>query len=216
MKYSITAGLIIFLLVSANGQKVKYKDIFPLLSPTQTEQGLTTLKIYLSDEKNKEVANAIFQLGLYYLDLHQKQDILSPQKELIAYGDSSILLLRLSIELIDEKELKKNDTYYQSYYRRDLRTGEFGISLSDVHLDIEQRIESIELRNLKTQQIKELLGSMKTTSTSSISLYNQLNERYKGYPNFILNMNEQIVKEVRVLSDFQNELVAKEDEVAAL
>jgi len=45
---------------------------------------------------------------------------------------------------ITEKELRKNDEYYEAYLRRDLRTGKFVIKLSDVQLDIDNKVHFLK------------------------------------------------------------------------
>jgi len=54
--------------------------------------------------------------------------------------EQSVYYFERALDLIDEKELKKNKDYYLQYQRRNLRTGKIGVKLPDIQLDIEQRI----------------------------------------------------------------------------
>ena len=147
MKTSFLAIVILlFCATSVDAQKIKYKDLFPTLNAKNWTEGAPKLKAFLADPKNVDEANANLQMGLMMEDKFLKLDAAKDTVALFSAGDSAIFFLEKAKGLITEKELKKNDEYYQSFFRRDLRTGDFGIKVSDVHLDIEKKIEVLEKR----------------------------------------------------------------------
>lgn len=159
--------------VLTNGQKIKYKDLFPLLSAgSYTAENEKTLKTFLANEK-KPHANGNLHLGYILEKRFNEMDILADTTLIDATGDSAIAQLNMAKGLIDEKELK-NDEYYQTFYRRDLRTGEFGIKLSDVHLEIEKKIETIEARKASIRNFNTLLHRIQGRNNLSAGIYQQI------------------------------------------
>lgn len=132
--------------LSLNAQKVKYRDIFELIQASNWEESDRLLKAYLSDPKNAEDANASYYMGKAYERWAMATNIIADTTQLFIFVDSANFYFGNALRLIDEKELKKNDEYYQEFNRRDLRTGDFGIKVSDVHLDIENKIKALEER----------------------------------------------------------------------
>ncbi|SNT25201.1 hypothetical protein SAMN05421640_2960 [Ekhidna lutea] len=125
------------------GQKIKYKDVYPYLVEKNYVIGIPQLKKFLSISGNENEANPNLQMGIWLHEryINAKSANSTPSKEL---SDSAVFYLEKARGLIDEKELKKNKQYYQDFVRRDLRSGKFLIKVSDVHLDIENKIAAIK------------------------------------------------------------------------
>ncbi len=145
----IIIGVILFFCFgqTVQAQKVKYKDLFLLLSAKKYDDAGPILKKFLNDPKNTNHANANLQMGMYYQHQLEEEDYLVHHHKVGTYYDSSIFYLNKALTLITEKEVKKRDQYYEDFYRRDLRTGKFGIKLSDVQFDIKKRMETVESKN---------------------------------------------------------------------
>ncbi len=107
--------------------------------------------------------NSQLHLGYFFKDRLLKADILKDTAQLYGWGGSAVLYLAKAKALIDEKELKKRDECYQAFYRRNLRSGEFGIKLSDVHLEIDERLEGAKSR---TANMKSLHENLRTANQS--------------------------------------------------
>ncbi|MEO9873020.1 hypothetical protein [Ekhidna sp.] len=140
--------LVSFLLLSVlswslAAQKIKYKEIYPVLAAKQYDVGIPRLIEYMAIEENINEANANLQMGLWLHERFMKLDD-NESNQLTQIGDSALFFLEKAKGLIDVKELKKKDDYYQSYLRRDLRSGKFLIKVSDVHLDIENKMDEIQ------------------------------------------------------------------------
>ncbi|HEY0769095.1 MAG TPA: hypothetical protein VGD31_02085, partial [Sphingobacteriaceae bacterium] len=73
-KFSLFGFLLLLLISSATfGQKVKYKDIFQLLSSKQYEQAEPFLKRYLKDG---DESSAFLYMGIIYQEKATKTDVL--------------------------------------------------------------------------------------------------------------------------------------------
>src|SRR6478752_10535918 len=127
----------LLLSLSSFSQKVKYKDLFILLNAKQYEQAEPFLKRYLRD--NDDNPNAYLFMGSIYQDKAAKNDILLQTDLMLTNMDSAVFFYDLASKGMTEKEINRNDEYYEAYSRRDLRTGKFEIKLSDVKFDLEKR-----------------------------------------------------------------------------
>ncbi len=163
--------LFFFIAFSAQAQKVKYKDIFGLLSTKQYEQAEPFLKKYISD--NDDDANAHLYMAIIYQEKSAKNDILKQTPLAVKNMDSAVFFYDKAYKLLTEKEIKKNKEYYQAYNRRDLRTGEFGVKLSDVQFDIEKKMEGLHERTDRIKMVKYYF-------TFADSLYKKSNAQYKS------------------------------------
>lgn len=186
-------SLIVFLVITlpSFSQKVKYKDLIILLHAKQYETAEPFLKRYLKENDDKP--NACLFMGIIFQEKASATDVLTHTEMALANSDSAVLFFDKAYALITEKELKHNDENYQMYSRRDMRTGEFGIKLSDVRLDLESRVKSIKER-------KDRIREMKKYFLLAESLYSKINESYKNLHTsygsdrqFLLRSDERMV-----------------------
>ncbi|MCP4460626.1 MAG: hypothetical protein GY816_21785 [Cytophagales bacterium] len=190
----ITFALVLVPIV-CSAQKVKYKDLFPMLNSKNYTDGEPQLLVFLKDPKNAEHANAHLQMGLILDKRFREKDILGDTSAITQAADSAVQMFAKSLTLITEKELKKRDEYYQSFHRRDLRTGEFGIKLSDVQLDIEKKIESVRNRNKDIRTFNTMLHRIQGRYNLSVMIYKQMIERHGDYKEllFLLTPDDMVM-----------------------
>jgi phage anti-repressor protein len=172
--------LILFSLLFVNAilvnaqKKVKYKDLIILLNAKQYDQAEPFLKKYIKD--NNDNPNAYLFLGIIFQEKTLKEDVLKETELLIQHADSAILNLETANKTIDEREIRRNDEYYQVYNRRDLRTGEFGVKLSDVKLDIEKRIASVKERKQNVRKLKDYFIQAEQKYISSVKRFQEVKQ----------------------------------------
>lgn len=189
---------LLFLAQHTFAQKVKYKDIFALLSSKQYDQAEPFLKRYLREETDNP--NAFLFMAIIYHEKTAKDDILKQTNIALQHMDSAVFFYDNALKTIDEREIKKNKDYYQSYNRRDLRTGEFGVKLSDIQFDLEKKIEGLKAR----------INGVKTTKlyfTLADSLYGRCNATFVDLQNsyssereFLLRAEEKTLAQLSALS----------------
>lgn len=203
---------LLILLLAAVGtlcaQKVKYKEIFPDLEARKFNKVEPLLKRFLADEKNSEHASAHYQMGLITEAHFLLQDIVADTTALYAYGEDALAYYRKSITLITEKELKKNDQYYQAFNRRDLRTGDFGIKLSDVHLAVEEKITTVEDRIASVKSFHQAVGELTRIESKLLESFNEIVSRSSSYYDFLLKAD---LETITLLGDMQADFKAFDD-----
>jgi hypothetical protein len=179
-------------------QKIKYKDLFVLLSAKQYDQAEPFLKRYLAE--NQDNPNAYLFMGYIFEEKALSSDVLTELGKVNTNTDSAVLLFDRSFKEIDDKELKKNDEFYQMYSRRDLRTGKFGLKLSDIQLDLEKRTKYLKDRRQRILLLHDKFGQTQRIYGRCEVTYNTIASRYKDKFEFYLRSDENLKSELSELS----------------
>ena len=190
--------LLILIASTAAAQKVKYKEIYGLLSTKQYDLAEPFLKNYLKD--NTENPNAYLFMGIIYKEKAEGDDVLINTERCIQRMDSAILFFDKAVKIMDEKELRKNKEYYENYNRRDLRTGEFGVKLSDVQFDLQKKIEGLRERIDKVKMTKFYFTHAENLYKASFSIFEKVQSTFPGERELYLRANEETVKSLTTLS----------------
>ena len=191
----IFLSLVVF---SASGQKVKYKDIFGLLNTKRYEEAEPFLKRYLKETDDNP--NAYMYMGVIYQEKSAKDDVLKQTKRAVANMDSAIFFYDKAYKSITEKEIKRNSEYYQAYNRRDLRTGEFGVKLSDIQFDIEKRMERLRERIDRVKMVKHYFSLADTLYRKSNELFQKIKSTYPQEQSLYLRADENTLKTLTALA----------------
>jgi tetratricopeptide (TPR) repeat protein len=191
--------IMLFLLIpAAYGQKVKYKDIFALLSTKQYEQAEPFLKKYLKE--NDDNPNAYLFMAIIFQEKSSKTDILKQTPVMLSCMDSAIYYYDKANKTIDDREVRKNKDYYQSYNRRDLRTGEFGVKLSDIQFDIQKKIEGLREKIDQVKMVKHYFSLADTLYKKSNILFGDIQRAYPSERQLYLRADEGSIKNLQALS----------------
>lgn len=191
-------------------KKVKYdKDIFPLIEAKDYDQAMTMLWSFLADPKNAESPNANLQVGLYYERLVNSYHIISDSTAILGASDTAVVYLTKAKTLITEKELKKNDEFYQDFYRRDLRTGDFGIKISDVQLDIEKKLQSLKNINKYAKSIYADLYAINAANEFSLAAYESFTSQYPNLNDLYLMADDGVKDSLAMIIDKNTEIKEK-------
>jgi len=182
-------------------QKLKYKDVYPMLEIKNYELGIPTLQQFLGNSKNTNHANGNLQMGLYYESQTNQYDLIKDSTAMIGASDSAIIYLTKAKALITDKELKKNDDFYQEFYRRDLRTGDFGIKVSDVQLDIENKLKALRKINEYAKVIYSSLYKASNANAASSIMYKNIADVYGSANSFYLVAGDDQLDSLNTILD---------------
>jgi hypothetical protein len=191
-------------------QKVKYKDLILLLNAKQYEQAEPFLKKYLKD--NEDNPNAFLFMGIIFQEKASKKDVLKETEAVTQNMDSAILFYEKAYKEIDEKEIKRNSEYYEAYNRRDLRTGEFGVKLSDVKFDLEKKMQSMKERKESVKKLKEYYTSSELLYSEATARFKFMQSKYGTQRGVFLQSTEKTNAELQHITDaFDSLLIAFEN-----
>ncbi len=182
---------------SAKAQKVKYKDLFILLNAKQYEQAEPFLKRYLREYDDNP--NAYLFMGSIYHDKAGKNDILLQTDLMITNMDSAVYFYDLANKVITEKEINRNEEYYEAYSRRDLRTVKFEIKLSDVKFDLEKRIQGLTDRKGKVKTLIFQYQSSERAYASVMKAFITIQNSFPGLKEFYLRSDQKLMGDLKTI-----------------
>ncbi len=185
--------------ILATAQKVKYKDIYLWLANKQYDEAEPFLKRYLKE--NDDNPNAVLYMGLIYEHKALKNDILKEGAASVSNMDSATQTLNQALKLITEKELRKNDEYYESFKRRDLRTGEYGVKISDIQFFVEKRLQEIRERKDKIKLVNFYFALTDSTYSRSQRQYSTLQNKYSSKKSMFLRADNATLEQLTYLSN---------------
>jgi hypothetical protein len=193
---SILPFFILILLTStALAQKVKYKDLLELLNARNYEVAEPFLKRYLKE--NTDNVSAYLYMGIVYQDKSQRNDILKQPDALRINIDSAIFFFEKVAPMITERELKKHEDNYNLYLRRDVRTAEFAVKLSDVTLDIETRLKNMRERKEKVKSLNEHFRSAERQYNTTQVNYSKIQKQFASEKEFYLRMDDAVIQDLK-------------------
>jgi hypothetical protein len=193
----------VFVLASleVHGQKIKYKDLFFLLETGKYDDAEPILKDFLKDDKNVDHANANLQMAFIFNKKIDNGNVLLAADELISNVDTALIYYDLALKYIDEKEVKKNDEFYQAYQRRDIRTGKFGIKLADVQFDLEKRVSALKEKKAKVQELQIYYKKTEGTYSAALEEYKKIRQDFPTQKILFLRSNEDLLKRIGEVED---------------
>lgn len=191
------ACFLLSLSLGVSAQKVKYKDLIVLLTSKQYDKAENFLKKYLKE--NDDNPNAYLYMGIVFQDKLSKVDPLLQTDLYSANVDSALINYDKALKTITDKELRKNDEYYEMYMRRDLRTGKFVIKLSDVSLDIETRMKELHERKEKVKRLRGYFDESSTSYAKAGAIFKSLLQTYGSERSFFLRSDEKMIANLKRL-----------------
>ena len=162
MKKFVFAFFIMVFVNVAFGQRIKYRDLFPMIQQADEEQSLQLIKEYL--QVDAEHPNANFMLARIYEKRYKKFDLLTQNDLAIANAQQARLSLNKCKNLIDEREVKRNDEYYISENGTQM-------SFEQINTYLQSSIELID-------KFLTAIPNIYENFTKSVSFYNKAVNKY--------------------------------------
>lgn len=205
MKKTVLFVFCLFLVGEINAQKIKYKDLFVFLSGRQFREAEPLLKKYLKD--NDDNPNAFMYMGYIYEEKFMASDVLKETNKVAVYGDSAAYYLELANKNMTDKELKRNNEFYQEHARRNPRTGEFGISLSDVVNHLAEKTKEIRERQQKAVKLNRYFLQATTVYQRLQERYKIMTDPYENEKQFLLRSDDRLLEELEDLATRQDSVI---------
>lgn len=198
MRKSFPVYLFALASTMAFSQKLKYKDIFALLSTNQYEAAEPFLKKYLKETTDNP--NAYLYLGFIYEQKSNKEDVLKNTGQALTTIDSAIMLFTKANSMITDKEIKKEKDYYAMYSQRDLRSGTFEIKLAHIQYDLQKRVDALRERIDKIKMVKHYFNEAETGYKKCNEIYISLQQAYPGLREFYLRADDRTIAQLKELA----------------
>jgi hypothetical protein len=99
----------------ANAQRVKFRDLVPLLSGYSAERQKNELKEYLTADLDHPNTN--FRLALLYEANYKNADPLTDYAFAMANAEQATNRYLKSKQLVDEREVKRNEEYFAPIFK---------------------------------------------------------------------------------------------------
>lgn len=200
-------GILLSLLFisSIEAQRIRYKNLFPILQSKDYKSAEPQLLQFLED--NDDEANAYFYLGEIIVSKLDTVKIFPSTSKFDSLANLAIDAYKKSISLVDDREVRRNDDYYAAYNRRDLRTGKFGIKISDIHLDYENKVKNITEKKELIAEIYELKEKLFKDYEQFSKMINSFYEAYPDESAYILRVNSKDKEDLKNIIDQYTEFI---------
>lgn len=179
------------LVTSGFGQRLRYKDLFPVIQKSDDEVAIMTLKAFLMEEP--EHPNANFLLGKYYLKKFRGSDKLTQFPLAIAAAEQSQLRWITSALLIDEREIRRNNEYYLNSGGEEMEFPEVKALIDSAHQETELFLDN------GPAIYKSFINAIRHYDRS-VKIYAQIAEQFKSQDELILLYDASIESRLDSLS----------------
>ena len=139
-------------------------------------------------------------MGIIYQEKSVKTDVLKQTAMAMSFIDSAIYFYSKAYTVIDEKEVEETKSITRFQTIRDLRTGEFGVKLSDIQFDIDKKKESLKERIDKVKMLKYYFTLADSLYKRSNALFLSLKNTFGAERTLFLRGDENTVKQLTTLS----------------
>ena len=148
----------------ASAQRLKYKELFPLLPGMSTEHAKYSLKEYLVEDLDHPNAN--FRLALLYEKNYRDTDPLTDYRYAVANAEQAKIRYIKAKQLVDEHEVNRNNEYYFPIFKTFDNKGKPDVAFITVSTKISRGYDSCT-------QFLEKIGPIYKDFTKSVNYYDQ-------------------------------------------
>ena len=189
---SLIIILLILIALPSQAQRVKYRDIFPIIWEAQEETALMMIKEFLVQEP--EHANANYMLAGIYSYRYLSSDILTQHERALANADQSRLRIIKCRLLIDEREVRRNNEYYMDEYGIQMDWSEIDSTLTATSNSAEEFIE-------KAPPVYENFTQSVLHYDRTIKTYAEICSRYNSLDNLLMLYDAELEEDLNSLKE---------------
>jgi hypothetical protein len=184
------------LLISINGQNLRYKDVYASLKTSKDFEVYQLLMAFHQQEPRH--ANTYYQLGIINQRWMREYDPLLKSDLVKSNISNAKLYLSLCLRFLDDKEARRNEDYYQYVKRPE---GKKGIEMADIVNDIQVRIQDVEKYGNNIRDIdSNFIGCVKSYN-QCIRTFNDLNQKNSRLKDLYFVKDISFTKELESLKN---------------
>lgn len=183
---------LIFLLfpILLHAQKIKYKDVFPLIANASDEEAKNHLTAYLFTDLQHPNAN--LRLGMIYENNYRSTDVLTNYKRALAFAEKSKLQFLKCKAIVDEKEVSRNEEYYEPFATSFDRKGRPTVAFETVKNKIDHGYDSAVLFIKNIPPIYENFTLAVNNYGDAYELFYEINNEYKSLDELMMLYDEEL------------------------
>src|SRR6267154_3102692 len=169
--------ILVFLLsLTSTAQRLKYKELFPLMSSMSNNELKNSLKEFLNEELDHPNAN--FRLALVYEKNYKSGDGLINYEYVVANAQQAKLRFTKSKQLVDEREVNSNNEYYFPVFKMFDSKGKPDVPFAPVSKKISDGYDSADLFIKKMPAIYKSFTKSVNFYDKSVKLFADINSRF--------------------------------------
>lgn len=191
--------LILFLSVNSllNAQRLKYKELFPLM-PTMSDNELKhALKEFLVDDLDHPNAN--FQLALLYEKNYRTTDGLTNYEYVMANAAQASLRFLKSKQVVDEREVNRNNEYYFPIFKMYDAKGKPNVPFAPVATKIKNGLDSADIFIKKMPPIYKAFTKSVNLYDKSVKTFADINSRFSSLDDLYLFYDTDLDQQMETL-----------------
>ena len=184
------AILLAILPLLAGAQKMKYKDLFPIIVSATQDEAQNNLQRFVLSEPDHPNAN--LRLAMIYEQNYLNADALTEHKKVLAYAERAKLRYLKSRMLINEKEVSRNEDYYAFFATTFDKKGRPEVAYAPIRQKMDNGYDSAEL-------ILKKLPPIYTYFTKAVNSYGEahrhflsVNDTYKSTDDLFMLFDENL------------------------
>lgn len=201
-------------LTSLYAQRIKYKDLFPMLSTLSQEETKTALKEYISEDLDHPNAN--FRLALIYESNYKKTDPLTHYEYAIANAEQARLRYIKSRQMVDDREVDRNNEYYFPLFKTFDAKGKPLVTFAQVQQKINNGYDSADLFILKLPTIYKAFTSSVSHYDQAVKIFSSVSSQFGSTEELLLLYDGSLdakLDELKMHYDSANHFIKKYTEL---
>jgi hypothetical protein len=190
----------------ANAQRVKFRDLVPLLSTYSPERQKNELKEYLAADLDHPNTN--FRLALLYEANYKNADPLTDYAFAMANAEQATNRYIKSKQLVDEREVNRNEEYYAPIFKAFDAKGNPAIQFPRVSAKITGGYDSAILFKAKMPSIYKAFTKSVNFYDQSVRLFAGITEEFSTIEDLYLMHNELIdIRLSKIKTNYDSSIV---------
>ena len=175
----------------------KYKDVFPMIANASDENAVPILKEYLKVEPEHPNSNLL--LAMIYDRRYREADVLTEYEKAIANAERAKLRLIKAQLLVDDKEVRKNMEYYQSFSTGIDSKGRPITSFEVIASTMSQKLDSVNQFLEKVPTIYSSFVKAVEAYDRAIKIFYDINSSYNSLDDLYLLYNDELRRDLELL-----------------
>ncbi|HTH55528.1 MAG TPA: hypothetical protein VL728_05740 [Cyclobacteriaceae bacterium] len=196
MRY--TYLLLLLLAASAlHAQRMKYKELFPLMSSMSDNEIKHSLKEFLAEELDHPNAN--FKLALMYEKSYRTTDGLTNYDYVMANAAQAKLRFVKAKQLVDEREVNRNNEYYAPTFKMVDAKGKPEVPFAVVATKIKNGYDSADLFISRMPAIYKAFTKSVNFYDKSVKNFSEINSRFSSLDDLYLYFDSDLDQQLETL-----------------